>query len=327
MDSHEIRLAAAHSLLWLHNMKQWLCVLVAMLAWVPGMTAQVSVELLLDQEQFLPQESLPMGVRIVNQSGKTLSFGTNTEWLRFSVEYSGGGNIGQYAPLNQSDPFTLPTAKRATRVVDLAASYELTKPGRYKVTVTADIPGWDQVLTSTAKTFQIVNGSRIWDQEFGLPSSDSANNQVTARKYVLEKMITMKESRLYVRLTNLQESECYRVYQLCPMVSFAQPETQIDKDSNLHVLCQTGAKIFKYFVINPNCEVAKRLSYEYTGSRPTLTRDGDGGFRIAGGRPKASKDDVGVAPEMPVVKIVTPPDTDSAPESKKKKKAKKEEEK
>jgi hypothetical protein len=162
---------------------------------------------------------------------------------------------------------------------------------------------------------------------FGLPASNSGSNQISARKYILEKMITMKESRLYVRLTNPQESECYHVYQLCPMVSFAQPETQIDKDSHLHVLCQTGAKIFTYFVVNPRGEIAKRLSYEYTGSRPTLMRDGDGGFRIEGGRWKGGKDDVGVAPEMPVVKIVTPQDTNSAPESKKKKKAKKEEEK
>ena len=37
--------------------------------------AQVSVELLIDQEQFLRDESLPVKVRIVNRSGQTLHFG------------------------------------------------------------------------------------------------------------------------------------------------------------------------------------------------------------------------------------------------------------
>ena len=38
--------------------------------------AQVSVEVVLDQEQFLPRESVPAAVRITNRSGQTLHFPT-----------------------------------------------------------------------------------------------------------------------------------------------------------------------------------------------------------------------------------------------------------
>jgi len=47
--------------------------------------AQVVVELELDQQQFLPSESLPVAVRITNRSGQPLRLGTDPNWLTFSV--------------------------------------------------------------------------------------------------------------------------------------------------------------------------------------------------------------------------------------------------
>ena len=44
-------------------------------------SAQVSVELVLDQEQFLPSESLPVAVKITNRSGQQLHLGA--EAVRF----------------------------------------------------------------------------------------------------------------------------------------------------------------------------------------------------------------------------------------------------
>jgi hypothetical protein len=292
----------------------------ALLAWMPGVRAQVSAELVLDQELFLSQESLFVGVKVTNLSGKALEFGTNAEWLRFSVEYVGGAAVNQIVELPRQEAFILENSKRGTRVVDLAECYDCAKPGRYTVTAIINIPGWDSVIMSPAKSFTVINGTRIWEQIFGVPVANASSNQVSSRKYILQKMVTMKENRLYIRLTDAEEGKTYRVYQLCPMVSFAQPETQIDKDSNLNVLCQTGARIFTFLVVSPNCELVKRISYEYAGSRPTMSVDGEGGFRIAGGKRRVTPDDIGTTSELPIAKIVTPIDTNSVPEKKKKKK-------
>jgi hypothetical protein len=48
--------------------------------------AQVSVALVLDQEQFLIDESLPVKVRIANRSGQTLKLGQEPDWLTFAIE-------------------------------------------------------------------------------------------------------------------------------------------------------------------------------------------------------------------------------------------------
>ena len=64
----------------------WLVVLAAALA--PA-TAQVTVEITTEQDQFLPAESLPLAVRITNRSGQDLRLG-GPDWLTFSVEARDG---------------------------------------------------------------------------------------------------------------------------------------------------------------------------------------------------------------------------------------------
>ena len=49
-------------------------------------SAQVTVEIVLDQEQFLPSESVPVAVKITNTSGQRLHLGADADWLTFNVE-------------------------------------------------------------------------------------------------------------------------------------------------------------------------------------------------------------------------------------------------
>ena len=300
-------------------MKQWFYTLVALLLGLPALHAQVSAELVLDQEQFLPQESLPIGVRITNLSGKTLRFDTNTAWLRFSVEAYESIVVNQIAEVPRPEPFSLPSSKRATTIVDLAACFGFTTPGRYRVSATLNIPDWEPVVTTATIKFDIVNGLRVWDQLFGLPPKEDKSAQLPARKYILQQVNTMKEIRLYVRLSDPAETKTFQVFRLCPIVSFAQPVAQVDKDANLHVLCQTGARAFMYHVLSYDGELIRRMTYDYANTRPALTSNGEGSYRVTGGVRRATPDDLSPTPDLPGPKIVTPVPV-KAPESKKKKK-------
>jgi diguanylate cyclase (GGDEF)-like protein len=57
-------------------------------------TAQVTVDITLDQEQYLRDESMPVKVRITNRSGRTLKLGGTADWLNFTVENREGHNVG-----------------------------------------------------------------------------------------------------------------------------------------------------------------------------------------------------------------------------------------
>src|SRR5206468_4599400 len=66
-------------------MKLWVLCLGAACVLLPQAHAQLSVEILPDQEQVLKDESVPIKVRITNRSGQTLKLGNETNWLTFTV--------------------------------------------------------------------------------------------------------------------------------------------------------------------------------------------------------------------------------------------------
>jgi len=60
-------------------------------------TAQVDVTLALDQEQFLPAETIPLAVKITNRSGQPLHLGADAAWLTFDVESSDSLVVNKFA--------------------------------------------------------------------------------------------------------------------------------------------------------------------------------------------------------------------------------------
>src|SRR5260370_25917568 len=60
------------------------------LATLSPLSAKVSVEVKLEQDQFLPGEALRAAVRVTNRSGQTLRLGADPDWLTFSIESRDG---------------------------------------------------------------------------------------------------------------------------------------------------------------------------------------------------------------------------------------------
>src|SRR5947209_7441918 len=81
--------------------------------------AQVTVEVLQQQDQFLPAESLPTAVRITNRSGQTLHLGTDEDWLTFAIEGREGIIVSKLGDAPVAGEFTLASSKMATKRVDL----------------------------------------------------------------------------------------------------------------------------------------------------------------------------------------------------------------
>src|SRR5438132_4111285 len=89
-------------------------------ALVSPASAQVTVEVLQDQDQFLPGEALPTAVRITNRSGQVLRLGKEQDWLNFTVESRDGFVAAKTGEVPVSGEFVLDSAKMATKWVDLA---------------------------------------------------------------------------------------------------------------------------------------------------------------------------------------------------------------
>lgn len=260
----------------------WLCLLVGL---VSSAWAQVSVEVVLDQEQFLPGEAMPLAVRIHNRAGQKLNFGAEAEWLTFAIESRDGLVVPKLGETPVIGSFDLQSAERGTKHVDIAPYFLITQPGRYAVTATVRIREWGQTVTSPPKNFNVVEGAKLWEQEFGVPASPGATNAIPeVRKYVLQQVNYLRgKLRLYLRLTDATGTKVFRVVPIGLILSFSRPEPRIDKFCNLHLLYQNWAHSFSYTVFTPDGEIVERQTYDYTDTRPRLQVDDEGRISVAGG--------------------------------------------
>jgi hypothetical protein len=267
-------------------MKIFLVSILALLAFFRA-SAQVSVEVTLEQDQFLSGEALPVAVKITNRSGQPLHLGADASWLTFSVESVDGFVVIKNAEVPVSGEFDLASSQLAIKRADLAPYFVISKPGRYHIIATLRIKDWSVEVSSSAKPFDVIAGAKLWEQEFGVPAATNGAPEMRKpemRKYVLEQANYLQSQlRLYMQVSDATESRIYKVAALGPMVSFGQPEAQVDRFGNLHVLWQSGSSAFAYTVVNPTGEIARQEIYDYFTTRPRLAVNDAGETVVVGG--------------------------------------------
>ena len=194
--------------------------------------------------------------------------------------------------------FDLGSSQVATKRVDLAPYFTLTRQGSYRVTATVRIKDWNAEIPSPPKAFDVIDGAKLWSQTFGLPVPAGVTNRAPeVRKYTLEEANYLRSQlRMYVQVSDESETHIFKVRAIGPMVSFSQPEAQLDRLSNLHVIYQSGARVFTYSVVSPDGDIVRQEIYDYFNTRPRLHTDDDGNITVLGGGRRVKPDD------MPVVK-------------------------
>ena len=261
-------------------------------------SAQVTVEVTMDQAEFLPSESIPAAVRVTNRSGQPLHFGEEPDWLSLNVESTDGFIVEKFGEVPVVQGFDLGSSQVATKHVDLAPYFGLMHPGRYRVTATVRIKGWNEIMSSQPKDFFVINGVKLWAQDFGIPVPAGTTNQTPeVRRYTLEKANYLrKQLRMYVQVSDPAEARVFKVVPIGKTVSFGDPEIQVDHLSNLHVLFQSGAAFSTYAAVNPDGQILKQEIYDYVSKRPHLSMSENGTVTVEGGVRRLTSD------EMPMVK-------------------------
>ncbi|MEJ0090615.1 MAG: hypothetical protein WDM80_12850 [Limisphaerales bacterium] len=261
-------------------------------------SAQVAVEVTTDQLEFLPSETMAVAVRITNRSGQPLHLGADPHWLTFTVESGDGFIVVKNGEVPVLGEFDLGSSQVATKRVNIESYFGLMRPGRYRVIATVRIPDWNDAISSPAKELYVINGAKIWAQNFGMPlAADATNRTPEVRRYTLEKANYLRtQLRLYVQVSDPAEARVFKVVSIGKTVSFSDPEMQLDRASNLHVLFQSGAALFTYAVVNPDGGLMKQEVFDYISKRPHLDVNADGSVLVAGGVRRLSPH------EMPMVK-------------------------
>ncbi len=267
-------------------MKRHLALLVFTILSLSNASAQsITVEVLLDSEQFIVGEAINAQVRITNFSGQTLQLGSEDDWLTFALEGGPRKVVSQRSLVPAKGEFSLDSSKKGTRTVNIEPSFDLSRPGRYKLTASVRIPKLNSVVQCEPKSFNIINGTMLWQQEFGLPSDPiKADTAPEFRRYTLLQVTKQKELVLYFRLSEAAGERVQKVFPIGALVSVSTPQGQLDKYNNLHLLYQYSARGFSYLMINPDGVILSRETHELVGgSRPGLRPDDDGRINVSGG--------------------------------------------
>jgi hypothetical protein len=104
------------------------------------------------------------------------------------------------------------------------------------------------------------------------------------RKYTLEQANYLRSQlRMYVQVSDEAERNIFKVRAIGPMVSFSQPEAQLDRLNKLHVIYQSGARVFTYTVVNPDGDIVQQENYDYLNTRPRLHPEDNGTITVIGG--------------------------------------------
>jgi hypothetical protein len=280
-------------------MKRIALVLAALAVAVSTSRAQftgVTAELELAQNQYLPDEDLQLKVKISNRSGQPVTLGQDDKWISFSIVGENNYLAPKVSEMPVSGEFTLLSGQIGRRALNPTPYYDLRKQGHYRISATIRIPQWNNLeIPCKSATFTVENGVPLHglaNIQFGVPAPPGATNALPEiRNYSLIKVAYLKELRLYFRLTDAH-GRTLKVYPLSGMLSFSEPEAQLDRFNNFHVLMQTGARSFTYSVVNPDGNLIARQTHEYAYSRPTLKSTDDGRIFVMGGQRVASETDI-----------------------------------
>lgn len=122
------------------------------------------------------------------------------------------------------------------------------------------------------------------------PDEKATDAKEETRHFALIRFATQGDNNfLYVRVSDPDHGIIYGCYPLGKAIPFYKPQTRLDKEGNLHVLFQKGARIFDYYRINPNAKVLERSEVTNMTSPPNLERTDDGIVFLRGGERRAAQ--------------------------------------
>lgn len=255
-----------------------LCLLVA----TQFARAQIQVELKFKRLQYIAYEPVTATLKITNLAGRDVDLHDvgSERWFGFEVT---GAQQQLLAPaaLESEPPLHIESGKTVTRKIDLGAFYPVHDFGTYHVRANVFFADLNKFFYSPAKVFQVTDARPIWQKTVGIP--DGQADAGGTRTYSLLSNRFPDHTSLYVRVEDKNTGTVYSTYSLGRVISFDQPQVEIDRANQLHVLHCAAPRTWAYSHIGLNGELLKQSTFLQTKSQPHLTRVADGLVAVHGG--------------------------------------------
>lgn len=281
-------------------MKFWFCVAISLLIAATA-HGQIQVDLSFKRLQYIAHEPVLATIRIVNNSGRDIDLRDDggQHWFGFEVN-AGEGRL--LAPLRQDTEPSLhiEAGKTVTRRINLTPLFPVHDAGTYHVRANVFFPDLNKFFYSRTKVFQVGGGRTIWQKTIGVPEGMPGAGEM--RTYSLLKNRFVDHTSLYVRVENKESGAVYTTYSLGRVLSSDDPQAEVDRANQLHVLHCAAPRNWSYSHVGWNGELLAHSTFVETKTRPRLRHRSDGNIAVSGGALDlpVAETKRGPAPKLPV---------------------------
>jgi hypothetical protein len=249
---------------------------------VTAAQAQIQVELNFKRLQYIAHEPVLATVKITNNSGRDIDLHNDNgqHWFGFEIN-AGEGRL--LAPLQQNAEPSLhiEAGKTVTRRINLSPLFPVHDSGSYHVRANVFFPDLNKFFYSATKVFQVGEGRTIWQKTVGVPEGIAGAGQV--RTYSLLTNRFVDHTSLYVRVENKETGVVYQTYSLGRIISSDEPQAEVDRANQLHVLHCAAPRNWAYSHVGWNGELFAHSTFLESKTRPRLRHRADGNIAVSGG--------------------------------------------
>jgi len=262
---------------------KWILAVIALLCLTTSAQAQIQVELKFQRLQYIAHEPVLATLKIQNLAGRDIDLRdySGQHWFGFEVN-AGEGHL--LAPLKQEvaeAPLHLEAGKTVTRKINLTPLFPVHDFGSYHVRANIYFADLNKFFYSATKVFQITDARPIWQKTVGVP--DGAPGAGGVRTYSLLSNRFPNHTALYVRVEDKNSGAVYSTFSLGRVIANDEPQAEIDRANQLHVLHCAAPRSWTYSHIGLNGELLTHSTFMETKTRPRLRHAADRAIAVSGG--------------------------------------------
>jgi hypothetical protein len=244
---------------------------------------QIQVDLKFKRLQYIAYEPVVATLGITNLAGRDIELhdGDGQSWFGFEVTGSEGQPIAPISSRNGQPPLKIEAGQRVTQRIDLTPLYPVHDFGAYHVRTHVYFADLGKFFYSASKVFEVTDARPIWQQTVGIPDGVAAPGD--GRTYSLLTNRFPDHTSLYVRVQDRDRGIVYATYSLGRTIAFEQPQAEIDRANQLHVLHCVAPRAWAYSRVGLNGELLAHSSFMETKTRPRLVHAANGEVAVRGG--------------------------------------------
>ncbi len=244
--------------------------------------AQIQVELKFRRVQYVAYEPVIANVQITNLAGRDIDLRDDAglRWFGFEVTANEGRML---APITQNFemPLRIKAGESVTRKINLTPLFPVHDLGPYHVRANVFFADLNKFFYSQSKVFQVGDARPIWQRTVGVPDDVAGAGGV--RTYSLLSNRFPDHTKLYVRVEDKSTGAVYSTYPLGRVIAYDEPQAELDRANQLHVLHCAAPRTWAYSQVGLNGQLLATQTFMETKTRPRLRPTANGAVAVRGG--------------------------------------------